>query len=86
MAAEKTVYLSVNLPESLQQELERTALTERISIDELVRDAVERRLRKSEWEDLLAFGQRHAKERGLTEADIPEAIAEVRREGAKRER
>jgi hypothetical protein len=65
-------------------------------VDQLVRDAVERRLERREWRDLLAFGEKHAKSRRLTEkhaksrrlteADVPQAIVEIRRPSKERER
>jgi len=78
--------LRVRIPPALLANLEKVARAERISVDELVRDAVERRLERREWRDLLAFGEKHAKSRGLTEADVPQAIAEVRRQSKERER
>ena len=55
-------------------------------MDQLVRDAVERRLERREWRDLLAFGEKHAKARRLTEAEVPQAIVEIRRPSKERER
>jgi len=78
--------LRVRIPPALLANVEKAARAEHITVDELVRDAVERRLEGREWRDLLAFGEKHAKSRGLTEADVPEAIAEVRRHSKEPER
>ncbi len=66
--------LQATIPAAL---LERA---EHITVDERVRDAVQRRLNTHEWRAPLAFGEKHAKSLGLTEADVATAIAEVRRD------
>jgi len=78
--------LHAKIPAALLAEVEKAAQAEHTTVDELVRDAVERRLDHREWLDLLAFGEKHAKSLGLTEADVPDAIAEVRRETRECER
>jgi len=75
MEADKN--LRVRIPPPLLANVEKAARAEQITVDELVRDAVERRLERREWRDLLAFGEKRAKSPDLTEADVPEAIAEV---------
>jgi metal-responsive CopG/Arc/MetJ family transcriptional regulator len=74
--AEKNLHATI--PAALLAKMEDVAHAERISVDELVRDAVQRRLDTHEWHELLAFGEKHAQSRGLTEADVAEAIAEAR--------
>lgn len=54
------------------------AQQEQISLDELVSDAVERRVNKREFEAVLAFGKRHAKARGLKPGEVASAIAAAR--------
>ncbi|MFL6465599.1 MAG: hypothetical protein ACJ73N_14470 [Bryobacteraceae bacterium] len=82
--------LHIKIPPALLAEMENAAsaehITVHITVDELVQDAVERRLHRRQWQDVLSFGERHAKARGLTEADVNEAIAEVRRENQERGR
>ena len=78
--------LHAKIPPALLAEMENAASAEHITVDELVQDAVERRLHRRQWQDVLSFGERHAKARGLTEADVNEAIAEVRRENQERGR
>ncbi len=71
--------LQATIPAALMARVENAARAEHITVDELVRDAVQRRLSTHEWRETLAFGERHAKSLGLTEADVAEAIADVRR-------
>jgi hypothetical protein len=85
-AMEPEKNLHANIPPNLLVEMERAAAAEHVTVDELVRDALEYRLNKREWQDVVAFGEKHARSRGLTEADVPEAIDEVRRENSERGR
>jgi len=59
MEADKN--LRVRIPPPLLANVEKAARAEQITVDELVRDAVERRLERREWRDLLAFGEKRAK-------------------------
>ena len=70
--------LHAKIPPALLAEIEKTASAEHITIDELVRDAMERRLNKRELDTVFAFGKRHARERGLKPGDVAGAIADVR--------
>jgi len=63
--------------------MEKTASAEHITLDELVRDAVERRLNKHELDEVFAFGKRNANDRGLRPRDVAAAIADVRSEDSR---
>ncbi len=78
MEPEKNLHAFV--PPALLTRAQEVAQQEHISLDELVSDAMERRLNKREFEETLAFGKRHAKERGLKPSDVAGAIAAVRSE------
>jgi hypothetical protein len=62
----------------LLAQAQQIAQQEHISLDELVSDAMEQRLNRREFEEVLAFGKRHAKARGLKPGDVAGAIASVR--------
>ncbi len=81
---EKDLHASVSA--ELLARAQKTAQQERISLDELISDAVERRLNRREFEETLAFGKRHAKARGLKRNDVASAIAVVRSETQQHER
>jgi hypothetical protein len=68
------------VPPGLLPEIQAAAEEEHREPGELVRDALERYLREKRWKKLFAYGEQRAKELGLTEADIPRLIAEVREE------
>lgn len=76
--------LQATIPAALMARVEDAARAEHITVEELVRDAVQRRLNTHEWRETLAFGEKHAESLGLTEADVEEAIAEVRGEAGAR--
>jgi hypothetical protein len=75
-ATEKNLHASV--PPALLAQAEKAAQRQHISLDELVSDAVEQRVNRQEFEEVLAFGKRHAKKRGLKPGDVAPAIAAVR--------
>jgi hypothetical protein len=81
---EKNLHASV--PPALLARAAEVAQQEHITLDELVSDAMERRVNKREFEEVLAFGKRHAKERGLKPSDIASAIAATRADASERGR
>ena len=70
--------LHASVPPALLAQGEKAAQRQHISLDELVSDAVEQRVNRQEFEEVLAFGKRHAKKRGLKPRDVAGAIAAVR--------
>ena len=70
--------LQATVPPALLAQIEQAAEAEHITVDELVQDAVESRLDRKEWQEILLFGERHAQARHLTESDVEEAISAVR--------
>ena len=84
MEPEKNLHAVV--PPALLTQAEKAAQDEHITLDELVRDAMERRLNKRELDEVFAFGKRHARERGLKPSDVPGAIADVRSDDKQRGR
>jgi hypothetical protein len=78
--------LHAKIAPALLAEAEKAAQAEHITLDELVSDAMERRLNSRAFEEVLAFGKRHAKERGLKPSDVARAITDVRREKQERGR
>jgi hypothetical protein len=81
---EKNLHAAV--PPALLARAEEVAQQEHITLDELVSDAMERRLNRREFEEVLAFGKRHAKARGLKPSDVESAIAAARAEPKERGR
>ena len=59
--------LHANIPAALLVEMERAATDRQITIDELVREAVER-LQKRGWREVLAYGERATTVRELSDA------------------
>ncbi len=63
------------VPPALLSKTEQAAQAEQLTVDEFVADALERRLNRRELADVLAFGKRHAQERGLKPGDVAAAIS-----------
>ena len=78
--------LHAAVPPTLLTQAEKAAEAEHITLDELVRDAMERRLNRRELDEVFAFGKRHARERGLKPGDVAGAIADVRAQDKERGR
>lgn len=78
MEPEKNLHAAV--PPALLTRAQEVAQHEQITLDELVSDAMERRLNRCEFEEVLAFGKRHAKARGLKPSDVAAAIISARAE------
>ncbi len=71
---------SLIIPAALLAEIEAAASEEQRSAAAILQDAFSRYKRDRELQKIFAYGQARAKELGLTEADIPRLIAEVRAE------
>jgi predicted transcriptional regulator len=67
-------------PPDFAAAIQATAEEEHRQPCEVVREAYERYVDEQEWRELLAYGRERARTLGLTEADVPRLIAEVRRE------
>ena len=70
--------LHAAVPPGLLTRIERAAASERVTLDEFVTEVIERGLERSGLDDVLAYGKRHARERGLKPSDVQKAIAETR--------
>ena len=73
----------IGLPGQLLDKAKEAAAREEISVEELIRDAVERRLNRIEWVGTLEFGERNARERGLKPEDVETEIAALRSDRAR---
>ena len=72
--------LHATIPPTLLAEAERAAYDDHISVDELVRDAVERRLRERRRRSLYAYGEQQARKLGVQEENVDRVIHEFRQE------
>jgi predicted transcriptional regulator len=70
----------------LLHRVEETARAQNRKPEEVVSEAVRKYLDDQKWERLVTAGEKRAKERGLTESDIPRLIEEVRNENRTRGR
>lgn len=77
-----TQTLSVTLPPEMLARAAAMAKREHRTMSELVREALRYYERFNWWNEMNAYGQEKAAEAGLTEADVVNAVKEVRRERA----
>jgi len=70
----------IGLPGELVEKVKEVTAREAITPEQLVREAVENRLSRAEWSDLVEFGQSNARERGLKPEDVDAEISAARRE------
>jgi hypothetical protein len=70
----------ISLPTPLLDKVKEAAAREEITPEELIRDAVENRLSRLDWVKTFEFGDRNARQRGLTPEDVQPEIAAVRSE------
>ncbi len=78
MNTEKNLHAAI--PAGLLMEAEKAASADHISIDELVRVAVEHRLRDRRRQQLYVYGEGQARKLGIEEEDIDRIIHEFREE------
>jgi hypothetical protein len=71
---------NIGIPGQLLEKVKEAAAKEEISPEEFVRGAVETRLSRGKWRDMLAFGEANARERGLKPEDVGAEIGTDRAE------
>ena len=77
--------LHVMLPEALVAQMEQTAESAHITLDELVQQAVQRYMADQRWTKLRAYGEAQARKVGITsEEDVDRAVHELRAEERER--
>jgi CopG family transcriptional regulator/antitoxin EndoAI len=78
MATPRT--FTISLPPKLARQVDKQAAAEGRTRSELFREAVRQYIaRRDRWNQIFAYGESVARERGLTEADIDRVVAEERR-------
>jgi hypothetical protein len=72
--------LHASIPAALLTEAEQAASAVHVSVDEWVRDAMQRRLREERRQRIYAYGEQQAKKLGIKEEDVERIIHEFRQE------
>lgn len=71
---------TISLPPKLARQVDKQAAAEGRTRSELFREAVRQYIaRRGRWDQIFAYGNRVARERGMAEADVDRAVAEERR-------
>ena len=83
MEPDKTLHAKI--PPALLAEVEKAASADHISVDELVRDAMERRLSARRRHSLYTYGEEQARKLGVGEEDVDRIIHEFRQEERERQ-
>ena len=76
MAAVETEF--PGLPQHLQSEVEKIARAQERGVTEVVSEAVDRYVKDLQWKSLKSYGRLKARERGISESDVPTLIAQSR--------
>ena len=77
MATPRT--FTISLPPQLARQVDKQATAEGRTRSELFREAVRQYIaRRDRWNQIFAYGEGVAAERGLTEEDVDRAVAEER--------
>ncbi|MFZ0589231.1 MAG: hypothetical protein WAM39_01995 [Bryobacteraceae bacterium] len=79
-----TLGIKNSLPPSLQAALEKSAIEQSRSFDEVLAEAVERYLRLKRREKLRAYGESQAEKLGLRERDVPKYVSQTRQSDRRR--
>lgn len=78
---------SVNIPEELLAQVKEAAAREAISVDELVREALEQRLNGRSFTSVYAIARRRGQQTGITPENVEEIVgAEIAAARAERGR
>jgi hypothetical protein len=72
--------LHASIPPALLTQAEAAASAVQVSMDEWIRDAMERRLREERRQRLYAYGEQQVQKLGIPEEDIERIIHESREE------
>jgi CRISPR/Cas system-associated protein Csm6 len=78
MEHEKNLHASI--PTALLADAYRFAEEEHISVDELVRDAMQRRIEERRRQKLYTYGEAQARKLGIREEDVERIVHEHREE------
>jgi len=78
MATEKNLHASIT--PALLAEAEKIAAARRVSMDELMQEAVKSLIEERSWKEVFAFGKQQANKLGYKEEDVDRLIHEFRDE------
>jgi hypothetical protein len=77
--------LHAKIPPALLTEVENAAQAQHITLDEVMRQAVERYLEDRRWQKVYQFGEQQARKLGVKERDIDRIIHGRREKERERE-
>ena len=69
-----TKTITISVPPEMMTQIDEMMRLEGRTRSELLREALRRYLEDREWRELLRYGQRKAREAGITEDDIEDIV------------
>ena len=75
-----TKTITFSLPPEMEAKVEAVMREEGRTKSELLREALRRYMEEREWKQLLRYGERQARQRGLTPEDVERLVDEYRSE------
>jgi len=77
--ARTTKTISVSLPPKMAKKVDELMKKEQRTRSELLREALRRYIEEREWEAILKYGRKKAKEKGITEEEIEDIVDAYRK-------
>ena len=74
----KTKTITISVPPEMMTQIDELMRLEGRTRSELLREALRRYMQDREWRELLRYGQRKAREAGITEDDIEDIVEAYR--------
>ena len=75
-----TKTITFSLPPEMAERVDEVMRQQRRSRSEFLREAVRRYIEECEWRQLLLYGERRARERGIAPEDVADLVEEYRAE------
>jgi hypothetical protein len=75
-----TVDINLRMPDDLLSELRSQAEAQGKTLDQIAEETLRVGLKERSWQDLLAYGQDRGRLSGIAEEQVPEVVAQWRRE------
>ena len=77
--ARTTKTITLSLPPKMAEKIDELMEKEQRTRSELLREALRRYIEEKEWQEILKYGRRKAKEKGITEEKIEDIVDAYRK-------
>jgi len=69
-----TQAISLSVPPEMEKKIRELMKKENRTRSELIREAIRRYIEEREWEEIYRYGERKAREKGITEDQVEDII------------